>query len=220
MPTALRSIPTQATRSRVVHGEIKRARTRAALIDVALRVIAERGFDVPTIDDFVEAAGVARGTFYNYFKSRDELLIAAAAQVADAVDEEILPLFRGTEDPAQRVSIAIRKFIEMSVRHPDKGALLVRTIPLAGGAVSEEMRRGVFEDLQKGRELGRFHWASLQAATAVSLGTITMAIRAVISEPTPANFSELIAATVLQGLGMTAKEARRIASLPLPSSQS
>ncbi|MBI2771925.1 MAG: TetR/AcrR family transcriptional regulator [Burkholderiales bacterium] len=197
-------------------GEIKREKTRAALIQVALQVISDRGFDAPTIDDFIEAAQVARGTFYNYFRSRDELLIAAAAHVADSVDQEILPLFAVADDPAQRVAIAIRKFIEMSMRHPHQGGLLVRMIPLSGGAVSDEMRRGVLEDLENGRKLGRFHWRSLQAALALSMGTITLAIRTAISEPTPANFSELIAAMVLQGLGMPAKEAQRVAALPLP----
>ncbi|MDB5873221.1 MAG: putative tetR family transcriptional regulator [Ramlibacter sp.] len=197
-------------------GENKRTRTRAALIQVALQVISERGFDAPTIDDFIAAADVARGTFYNYFKSRDELLIAAAGHVADTVDAEILPLFALTHDPAQRVAIAIRKFIEMSIRHPDQGGLLVRMIPLSGGAVSDEMRRGVLYDLESGQKLGRFKWRSLQAALALSMGTITMAIRAAISEPTPENFPELIAAMVLQGLGMPAREAQRVAALPLP----
>lgn len=197
-------------------GELKRAKTRAALIQIALQVISERGFDAPTIDDFIAAAGVARGTFYNYFKSKDELLIAAAAHVADNVDAEIFPLFAVVDDPAQRVAIAIRTFIEMSIKHPHQGGLLVRMIPLVGGAPSEEMRKGVLEDLENGQQLGRFRWRSIQAALALSMGTITMAIRSAISEPTPPDFAQHIAAMVLQGLGMPAKEAHRVATLPLP----
>src|SRR5882757_1862034 len=152
-------------------GEMKRERTRARLLQVALRVIADRGFDAPTIDDFIEAAGVARGTFYNYFETREQILKAAAEFVVGTVDEEILPLFREIEDPARRIAIAIHKFIEMSKRRPDWGGLLMRMIPAAGGAVSAEMRRGVLYDLTVGQKSGRFQFPSIQAATALSMGT-------------------------------------------------
>ena len=195
----------------------KRAKTRARLLEIALRVIAERGFNSPTIDDFIAEAGVARGTFYNYFKTREDILDAAAAYVADTVDAEILPLFEGVEDPARRIAIAVRKFIDMSRRQPDWGGLLARTIPLTGGAVSVEMRRGVLYDLEMGLQTGRFHFPSMQAAVALSMGTITLAIRAVIKEPTPAAFPAMIASMILQGLGMSPSEAARIAGETLPT---
>jgi AcrR family transcriptional regulator len=191
---------------------LKRERTRARLLEVAVRVIADRGFDAPTIDHFIAAAGVARGTFYSYFKTREDILRAAAAHIEDAVDAEILPLFEGIEDPAQRIAIAISKFIDMSRRRPDWGGLLVRMIPLAGGPVSAEMRRGVLYDLKVGLKSGRFHFPSMQAAVALSMGTITLAIRATIKESTPSSFSVMIATMILQGLGMSPLEAARIAA--------
>jgi AcrR family transcriptional regulator len=197
-------------------GEMKRARTRAMLIEVALRVIADKGFDVPTIDNFIAAADVARGTFYNYFKTREDILSAAAAYVVDTVDEEILPLFQGVEDPAGRIAIAIQKFIEMSKRRPDWGGLLMRMIPVVGGALSDEMRRGVVYDLTTGQKSGQFHFPSIQAAVALSMGTITLAIRAAVTESIPENFAEMITIMVLQGLGMPSSEAKRIAVMPLP----
>ena len=195
---------------------LKRQRTRARLVEVALRVIAEKGFDAPTIDDFIAAADVARGTFYNYFETREEILSAAAAFVADEVDAEILPLFADIEDPARRIAIAVRKFIAMSARRPDWGGLLVRMIPLAGGAVSAEMRRGVLFDLKAGLKSGRFRFPSMQAAVALSMGTITLAIRATIKDSTPAAFPEMIATVILQGLGMSPSEAARVAGKPIP----
>jgi len=120
------------------------------------------------------------------------------------------------EDPARRIAIAIRKFIDMSRRRPDWGGLLVRMIPLAGGAVSAEMRRGVLYDLKAGLKSGRFHFPSMQAAVALSMGTITLAIRATIKESTPAAFPVMIATMILQGLGMSSSEAARVAARPLP----
>lgn len=50
---------------------------RQQLIDTALRLFAERGFDNTSIKDLAEAAGVAQGLFYHYFRSKEELLFAA-----------------------------------------------------------------------------------------------------------------------------------------------
>ena len=51
-------------------------RRRAELLDVALRLFAEGGFQATTIADISAAAGTAHGLVYHYFKSKDELLLA------------------------------------------------------------------------------------------------------------------------------------------------
>ena len=50
------------------------ARTETRILEAALGVFADMGPDAPKIDDFAQAAGVSRGTFYNYFESVDALL--------------------------------------------------------------------------------------------------------------------------------------------------
>lgn len=201
-------------------GRLKRARTRAMLIEVALSIVARRGFEEPTIDDFIAAAEVAKGTFYNHFKTKEELLVAAASHVADSVDAEILPHFKGLADPAQRVAIAARLFIRISKTRRDWGSVLVKTIPTTRGAWSEGMQRGVLADIRQGRKSGRFVVPSTQAAVAMGLGTLAMAIRTAITERTPADFPEMMASMILQGMGVPHAEAERVANLPLPEGAS
>ena len=50
---------------------------RNQLVDAALRLFAEKGFDKTTIKDLSEAVGVAQGLIYHYFGSKEELLFAA-----------------------------------------------------------------------------------------------------------------------------------------------
>src|SRR5215472_15706233 len=50
---------------------------RLQLIDTALAVFAEKGLDGATVKDLSEAAGVAQGLLYHYFRSKDELFHAA-----------------------------------------------------------------------------------------------------------------------------------------------
>jgi AcrR family transcriptional regulator len=51
-------------------------RRRAELIDVGLRLFAERGFRGTTIADIAAATGTAHGLVYHYFRSKEELLTA------------------------------------------------------------------------------------------------------------------------------------------------
>ncbi|HVV36633.1 MAG TPA: helix-turn-helix domain-containing protein [Acidimicrobiales bacterium] len=59
---------------RVVPAGPKARRTRAQLIDAATSLFAERGFQNTAVAEIAEAAGVSLGTFYQYFRNRDEVL--------------------------------------------------------------------------------------------------------------------------------------------------
>lgn len=50
-------------------------RTREKIRDVANRLFLDMGFDATTVDAIVEAAGVSKGTFYIYFKRKEDLLL-------------------------------------------------------------------------------------------------------------------------------------------------
>jgi AcrR family transcriptional regulator len=52
------------------------AETRERLFRAALRLFAEKGFAETTVEDITNAADVGKGTFFNYFPSKDHLLIA------------------------------------------------------------------------------------------------------------------------------------------------
>lgn len=57
-------------------GPIERYFHRNRLLQVSAQVFAARGIREATIDDLIEAADVSRRTFYQYFRSKDELLVA------------------------------------------------------------------------------------------------------------------------------------------------
>jgi hypothetical protein len=61
------------------------ASPRATLTAAARALFARRGYAETSIDDICAKAGIAKGTFYRSFASKEEVYLAAAASVADAV---------------------------------------------------------------------------------------------------------------------------------------
>jgi AcrR family transcriptional regulator len=64
-----------------------RARTRQSLLDAAAETFAERGYHQTPIDSVSERAGVAKGTIYNYFASKEEVLRALIRQACELAVE-------------------------------------------------------------------------------------------------------------------------------------
>src|SRR5512135_2111827 len=91
-------------------GRERSARTETRILEAALRVFADMGPDAPKIDDFVKAAGISRGTFYNHFESVEELLEATSEWTTREVIEAIETAIEGLEGPALRFGIGLRLF--------------------------------------------------------------------------------------------------------------
>jgi len=62
--------------------EETKASNRQAIIDAARRVFAELGYGATTVRDIIRATDLASGTFYNYFKSKEEVLQALRDETA------------------------------------------------------------------------------------------------------------------------------------------
>jgi AcrR family transcriptional regulator len=80
---------------------------RSELLDTAERLFTEHGFASVRVSDIVSAMGVAQGTFYYYYKTKDEVLIALLhqkwQQIAAAISEQV----SREQDPAARLSKAL-----------------------------------------------------------------------------------------------------------------
>ena len=57
--------------------------TRQAIFDTAIALFAKRGYDKVTIDDICDKVGVTKGAFYNYFESKDQIILEEFMRMDD-----------------------------------------------------------------------------------------------------------------------------------------
>ncbi|WP_067180570.1 TetR/AcrR family transcriptional regulator [Microtetraspora niveoalba] len=98
--------------------ERNKRETHARILKAAKILYAERGVAGTTADDLAQAAGVSRATFFNYFRSKDDVLAALWADEMDllaAFIDQHLALPLPTRERIRRVFEAVVRSTE---RHP------------------------------------------------------------------------------------------------------
>lgn len=77
---------------------------RDKLLEAAFAVIRAKGYTATTVDDLCAKASVTKGAFFHYFKSKDELAVAAANHWSDATGAFFAAApYHQHEDPLDRV---------------------------------------------------------------------------------------------------------------------
>lgn len=102
-----------------------RAAQRAALVEAGGRILVEDGMAGITARTVTERAGLARSSFYDYFPSKDDLLVAIAIDVFAAWDAEIEQALAEVEAGLPKLRALVDATMAMTAdgRHDLAGAL-------------------------------------------------------------------------------------------------
>ena len=74
------------------------------LIDTAESLFSQKGYDDTAVSDIVKKINVGQGTFYYYFKSKEDILEAVAEKIVTPIAENIRNISKSNEDPATQVN--------------------------------------------------------------------------------------------------------------------
>ncbi len=77
------------------------AEKRNAILDVAQRHIATKGYEQMTTQDILEDLQISRGAFYHYFESKQALLMGLVERVGEQAEQLVLPIVSAHEMSAQ-----------------------------------------------------------------------------------------------------------------------
>ena len=128
--------------------ERRRTEVRERLFRAALRLFVEKGFAETKVEDITEAADVGKGTFFNYFPSKDHILIAFGemqlGKLTAAVEQA-----RQSSEPMPEF---MRRLSRLMTEEPGRDAGIVRLI-LAGPLSKEPVRSEIRRKLESGRGL-------------------------------------------------------------------
>jgi AcrR family transcriptional regulator len=89
--------------------ETKKKKTRQAIMDAAIKLFSEKGFEKTSVDELAKEAGVGKSTIYGYFHTKNEIFLAFCEDQVDFVftdlaqkrdpdaslQEQLLTLFMG-----------------------------------------------------------------------------------------------------------------------------
>ena len=95
----------------------KAEETRARILDTALRLFRERGFDATTMRDVAAEAGVATGAAYYYYRSKEDLVLAFYLRTDEEAREAFTKALESTKDLRKRLRGIIDAKFEQFVEH-------------------------------------------------------------------------------------------------------
>jgi AcrR family transcriptional regulator len=183
--------------------------TLAALLRATREVMEERGYQASRVADIAAAAGVAHGSFYNYFKNKDEALLAI-------LEEPVTEMVAGSRGhgstPRERIKKGTLGFLTSYHKHAKLMAVLIEA-----GASNPvfrerwlELRFRFLEPLlnvmQHERETGVLGWgnpvvlASLLGAMTEQTAYVWLVLRGDMSEAVQRRYGPEVATVSLDDL--------------------
>ncbi|MBG9390448.1 TetR/AcrR family transcriptional regulator [Caenimonas aquaedulcis] len=193
----------------------KRERTRRQLLLAAMQVYRQRGVAGATLQDIAAGAGVASGTVYNYFQTREEVAQQVATWLADTLCQRISESYASVKRGVERMAIGNRRYMWLAAESPE-WALLLLEVGAAVPALAQTVHDYALADLRLGIRQKSFRPVSEAAAMDVINGSVSSAMASIARGHAPKGHASAVAASVLRALGVDAQEAVAVASLPLP----
>jgi AcrR family transcriptional regulator len=172
-------------------------------------MFAERGVANTSVDDIVEAAGVAKGTFYLYFKTRDDVVNAVAERLVASVGDRVEAIANRSDLSPIRRLLALGQALNEVGRERHERELLEAFHRPENRAVHDRISERIVTRLvppvatiiRDGIEANVFSFQDARVSAAFVLGAFS-SLHHVVNDPDdmPAGISQLDA-FILRGLG-------------------
>jgi AcrR family transcriptional regulator len=152
------------------------------IFQAAVQVFAESGFDQAKMDDIAQAAGVAKGTIYYHFKSKEELFVGLMNEGMTKLIDCAKRSIAVHESPAEQLKALLHAHVHFFIQNGKLAKLLLNE---AFGtkerqrqfrAKIREYLNLIEEILQKGMETGELHLEHSQEMASAVFGAASVVV--------------------------------------------
>ncbi|MEP0067818.1 TetR/AcrR family transcriptional regulator [Pyruvatibacter sp.] len=193
---------------------LRKTLSHDALLEAAEDLFAREGITAVSIDDIVDRAGVAKGTFYNHFHDKAHIAKVLALKLRREVREKIGEAKSGSDDPAVHLAIAMSMFLAFGQERPNAARILLagmRSPTDTAAPINDRVKK----TLQLGKRSGRFSYQQTDVGIIFVVGCIGTGLQQIVSARKSVDAQPIISALVthaLMGLGVGQKDAMAIAA--------
>ena len=158
-----------------------RGETRPLILQAATEVFAEQGFASVTVAEIADRAGIGKGTVYEYFSSKDELLFAVFEWMNDKIFERIRSLLDEGGTTRERLQRLLDLGVRITREQVEMQAVVLDFWSASRGTKSEERynqaclgtfrayRRLIADVIREGQTAGELRAAVDPEAVAIML---------------------------------------------------
>jgi AcrR family transcriptional regulator len=123
----------------------KAAETRESIVNVCIRMFAERGFVSTSLDEIGRAAGITKGAIYWHFENKDALFTAILTRIREIWDEEMLQPLAVDGSPRRKLQQLFDHYEELFKEDPFVCLFLHRVLMDADDRFAPQVDK-VFEE--------------------------------------------------------------------------
>ena len=179
------------------------ASTKRALVDVAEKLFAEKGYAATSLDAIVAGAQVTKGALYHHFSGKQALFEAAFERVESQAARDITDSLEGHDDPWEKALAGLDRFLEV-VQQPAYRRIVILEGPavLGWARFREQAERSTFATVMDivGSVLQAGNWdlddAMVETFTRIFFGAMSSAGESVSTSDDPEAAAQRVEAAI------------------------
>lgn len=190
--------------------ERKKLATRESLLIAVQELMMESDLESITVNDITERADVGLGTFYNYFKSKAEILDGLFELALEFYHKELDQIVEGLEDPAEVLAVSII-FTISKVCQSDQFGWLVFDVGLPRDMMRQNIYKRAAADFAKGIATKRFDTDDVPLTLTMLEGSVMAVGESIYRKQLPKKSIQKMAELGLRQLGLSEEDAHAAA---------
>jgi AcrR family transcriptional regulator len=155
---------------------------RGAILRAAVRLFGSGHYHSTTIPSLAREAGVAEGSIYNYFKSKEEVAFVALAESAGALERDLIASVPQQAAPLEQLTYAAAALLQLAEEDLETARYVLvsdhETFLGGRGTEAHSVRRVIGEMVSRAADLGETKDAPVELLASVWLAVVRAAVAA------------------------------------------